>query len=75
VHIGDWSTRSPARAGLDAVVDTMGAGDAVFATILSEIAVAGVDGVDWERALGRAMEVAAATVAHAGALLRLPSAG
>src|SRR5690606_27532215 len=79
VHVGAWSTRSPARARPDSVIDTMGAGDAVFATILSEIAttkargVVDIDAVDWELALRRAMDVAAATVAHAGALLRLPS--
>lgn len=80
VHVGAWSTHSPARVRSGAVVDTMGAGDAVFASILSEIVVAGVgeaagiDAVNWELALRRAMDVAAATVAHAGALLRLPPA-
>ncbi|NRD26869.1 carbohydrate kinase family protein [Frigoribacterium sp. VKM Ac-2836] len=56
------------------VVDTMGAGDATFASIvaslLSERREPGP--VDWSAALDRAMDVAAATVRAPGALLRLP---
>ena len=57
------------------IVDTMGAGDAAFAT-----AVAGLlegtpaDADAWGDLLERAMDVAAATCRFEGALLRLPSA-
>jgi len=57
------------------IVDTMGAGDAAFAT-----AVAGLlegtpaDADEWGALLERAMDVAAATCRFEGALLRLPSA-
>jgi fructokinase len=50
----------------------MGAGDAVFASVLAEIATLGIRDIDWFDALERAMRIAAATVAHPGALLRLP---
>ncbi|TDN91917.1 PfkB family carbohydrate kinase [Microbacterium sp. BK668] len=57
------------------IVDTMGGGDAAFAT-----AIAGVlegkpaDGDAWGVLLERAMDVSAATCRFEGALLRLPSA-
>ncbi|WJL96408.1 PfkB family carbohydrate kinase [Microbacterium sp. ET2] len=57
------------------VIDTMGAGDAAFATVIAAI----IDGVPadseaWGDALQKAMDVAAATCRFEGALLRLPSA-
>lgn len=73
VYVGDRSAHVPSRAAPGAVVDAMGAGDAVFATMLAEIAAAGLEHVDWSLALKRAMRVAAATLAHPGALLRLPA--
>jgi fructokinase len=73
MHVGAWSAHRAALAEPSAVVDTMGGGDSVFATVLAEVAVHGLAEVDWELALGRAMEVAAATVTHPGALLRMPS--
>ncbi len=72
VRVGDARWRHPALAIPDEVVDTLGAGDAVFASVLAEIATTGVGDIDWFDALERAMEIAAATVAHPGALLRLP---
>jgi fructokinase len=50
----------------------MGAGDAVFASVLAEIATRGLGEIEWYEALKRAMRIAAATIAHPGALLRLP---
>jgi len=72
VHLDGRRFSSPALAASDQVVDTMGAGDAVFASVLAEIAADGLDAVDWDAALRRAMGIAAATIAHPGALLRTP---
>jgi fructokinase len=57
-----------------AVVDTMGAGDATLAAVVSRIVAADRAGepVDWPSALMFAMRVAAATCRAPGALLRLP---
>jgi fructokinase len=54
------------------VVDTMGAGDATLASVVHRIAEDGVpeSAAGWSRALREAMEIAAATVRHEGALLR-----
>ncbi|WP_284302039.1 PfkB family carbohydrate kinase [Homoserinibacter gongjuensis] len=68
--MGDARWRQPSLVTPDAVVDTTGAGDAVFAAVLSEIATLGIRDIDWFDALEHAMRVAAATVAHPGALLR-----
>lgn len=59
-----------------AVIDTMGAGDATLAAIVRRIAVDGLPttGKAWAHALHEAMVVAAATVRHEGALLRMPHA-
>jgi fructokinase len=56
------------------VVDTMGAGDATFASIVASLLAERRQpgSVDWSGALERAMDVAAATVRAPGALLRLP---
>jgi fructokinase len=70
IRIGDARWRQPSLTAPDAVVDTMGAGDAVFAAVLSQIATHGIRDIDWFDALEHAMRVAAATVAHPGALLR-----
>lgn len=51
------------------VVDTMGAGDAVFATVVAALAA---DTPDPTAVLRRAMAVAAATIRSSGGLLRLP---
>jgi len=57
------------------VVDTMGAGDATLAAVVSRIVAADRAGepVDWSAALTFAMRVAAATCRAHGALLRLPT--
>lgn len=72
VRVGDARWRHATLVAPDAVVDTMGAGDAVFASVLAEIAAHGLSEIDWYEALKRAMGVAAATIAHPGALLRIP---
>src|ERR1019366_372635 len=56
------------------IVDTMGAGDVVLASVTHSILAHGIpqDAVSWHEALTRAMRVAAATCRHEGALLRVP---
>lgn len=54
-----------------AVVDTMGAGDAVLAAMASWV-LSAEGAIDWAAGLERAMDVAAATVRHEGALLQIP---
>ncbi|MBV0895645.1 PfkB family carbohydrate kinase [Microbacterium sp. NC79] len=54
------------------VVDTMGAGDAVLAAMVSWVLTA-PEPIDWAAGLERAMDVAAATVRHEGALLQIPA--
>lgn len=58
------------------IVDTMGAGDATLASVITSLLGAGLpaDAADWEAVLRRAMLVAAATCRAEGALLRLPEA-
>ncbi|QIG39767.1 hypothetical protein G5T42_09945 [Microbacterium sp. 4R-513] len=57
------------------IVDTMGGGDAAFATAIAGLLDGTPDDADaWGELLGRAMDVAAATCRFEGALLRLPSA-
>lgn len=56
------------------IVDTMGAGDAVLAAVVASIVEDDpATAEEWDAALQRAMDVAAATVRFEGALLRLPS--
>jgi fructokinase len=65
----------PVSALPGSIVDTMGAGDAVFASILATMTGGiPVDADAWGAALEEAMDVAAATCRFEGALLRLPSA-
>jgi len=55
------------------VVDTMGGGDAVLATSVALVRDGlPVDEAGWAHVLERAMDVAAATCRHEGALLRVP---
>ncbi|KQZ11338.1 hypothetical protein ESP57_10185 [Agromyces fucosus] len=58
------------------VIDTMGAGDATLAAMVRRIAADGLPATDtaWAQALHEAMLIAAATVRHEGALLRMPRA-
>lgn len=56
------------------IVDTMGAGDATLSAVVHHIAQHGVPQATdaWTTALEDAMTIAAATVRHEGALLRVP---
>jgi len=63
VHRGISSMPGP-------IVDTMGGGDATLASFIASIALD--PEIEGEVALQRAMDVAAATVRHEGALLRTP---
>jgi fructokinase len=57
------------------IVDTMGGGDAAFATTVAGLLDEAPEDADgWAALLERAMDVAAATCRFEGALLRLPSA-
>lgn len=57
------------------IIDTMGAGDATLSAVVHHIAVHGVpQSTDaWAATLREAMTIAAATVRHEGALLRVPT--
>ncbi|RQP10106.1 MAG: hypothetical protein EAS51_09640 [Microbacteriaceae bacterium] len=72
IRIGDARWRHPSLVQPDAVVDTMGAGDSVFASVLSAVATTDIREIDWFEVLRQAMRIAAATVAQPGALLRTP---
>ncbi|MDQ2662173.1 MAG: PfkB family carbohydrate kinase [Actinomycetota bacterium] len=58
------------------IVDTMGAGDATLAALVRRIAADGLPATRkaWAAALHESMVIAAATVRHEGALLRMPHA-
>lgn len=57
------------------IIDTMGGGDAAFATVIAAlVAEVPADADAWGAVLTRAMDVAAATCRFEGALLRQPSA-
>ncbi|GAA5025782.1 PfkB family carbohydrate kinase [Microbacterium fluvii] len=57
------------------IIDTMGAGDAAFAAVVTTmLGTPPHDADGWTSALQRAMDIAAATCRFEGALLRLPSA-
>lgn len=58
------------------ILDTMGAGDATLATVIAFIVREGIPKSpnEWRACLGEAMQVAAATCAHAGGRLVLPEA-
>jgi len=72
VRVGDARWRHPTLVTADGVVDTMGAGDSVYASVIAEIAERGLRDIEWYDALARAMGIAAATIARPGALLRVP---
>ncbi|MPV38030.1 PfkB family carbohydrate kinase [Georgenia subflava] len=71
VHTTKGSLHVPAASLNSPVVDTMGAGDAVFARLLVELVTenAGQDLSDWHRALTDAMALARATCQVTGPLL------
>ena len=74
VEAGDIVVTKPVSDAPGRIVDTMGGGDAVLASVVSAyLHGAPVTIEDWDAVLQRAMDVAAATVRFEGALLRLPS--
>lgn len=75
VHSGEDVVHADIVALPGPIVDTMGAGDATLSAIVHHIAVNGVPTAanDWADALREAMTIAAATVRHEGALLRVPA--
>lgn len=56
------------------IVDTMGAGDATLASVITSLLTAGLpaDAADWQAVLHRSMQIAAATCREEGALLQTP---
>ncbi|GAA1760604.1 carbohydrate kinase family protein [Agromyces humatus] len=75
VHVGDAAVHEDIVVLPGPIIDTMGAGDATLSAAVHHLAVHGVprsaDG--WRGALREAMTIAAATVRHEGALLRMPT--
>ncbi|WP_395244441.1 PfkB family carbohydrate kinase [Agromyces sp. MMS24-K17] len=74
VHHGDLEVHAGIVALPGPVVDTMGAGDATLSAVAHHVARSGLPGdeASWAVALEAAMSIAAATVRHEGALLRVP---
>jgi fructokinase len=64
----NWHIERPVVRRDEPVVDTMGAGDATFAVALHALSRS----EDWGFTLDRAMSIAAETIRHPGALLRVP---
>jgi fructokinase len=75
VHAGDDVVHEGIVALPGPVVDTMGAGDATLSAVVHHVATQGVpETADaWAATLREAMTIAAATVRHEGALLRVPA--
>jgi fructokinase len=76
LHFGDQMVEARIVPLPGPVVDTMGAGDATLAAIVRRIAADGLPTTRkaWAHALHESMVIAAATVRHEGALLRMPHA-
>jgi fructokinase len=76
VHHGDSAVHAGIVALPGPIVDTMGAGDATLSAIVDHISRNGMPGTAgaWAAALDEAMTIAAETVRHEGALLRVPHA-
>ncbi|MGH3703339.1 MAG: carbohydrate kinase family protein [Agromyces sp.] len=74
LHFDDSTVDAPIVQLPGPIVDTMGAGDATLAAIVRRIAADGLpaDSETWARILHESMVIAAATVRHEGALLRMP---
>ncbi|WP_345751476.1 PfkB family carbohydrate kinase [Microbacterium rhizophilus] len=74
VHHGALAVRSGIVELPGPVVDTMGAGDATLVAVVRSIAAHGIarTEAEWRDALREAMELAAVTVRHEGALRRPP---
>ena len=75
VHAGDDVVHADIVPLPGPVVDTMGAGDATLSAIVHHVATQGVPETTdaWAATLREAMTIAAATVRHEGALLRVPT--
>ena len=75
VHAGDDVVHEGIVALPGPVVDTMGAGDATLSAVVHHVATQGVPETPdaWAATLREAMTIAAATVRHEGALLRVPA--
>jgi fructokinase len=75
IEAGEIVVTAPISPLPGRIVDTMGAGDAVFASVLADmLAHPARTREEWSEVLHRAMDAAAATCRFEGALLRLPSA-
>lgn len=75
VHADDDSVHEDIVELPGPIIDTMGAGDATLSAVVHHIAVHGVPQTTdaWAATLREAMTIAAATVRHEGALLRVPA--
>jgi len=71
-HIGEIEVHRGITRDDRPIVDTMGAGDATFASVIAQLANGGAveSAEDWGRMLESAMAVAAETVRHAGGTLQ-----
>ena len=76
VYDGDSAVHADIIALPGPIVDTMGAGDATLSAVVHHVAQHGVPQTTdaWTTALDEAMTIAAETVRHEGALLRVPHA-
>ena len=76
VYHGDSAVHADIVALPGPIVDTMGAGDATLSAIVHHVAEHGVPQTAdaWATGLNEAMTIAAETVRHEGALLRVPRA-
>jgi fructokinase len=76
VYDGDSAVHADIIALPGPIVDTMGAGDATLSAVVHHVAQHGVPQTTdaWTTALDEAMTIAAETVRHEGALLRVPQA-
>ena len=70
IHSRDMSVSRPVPALPAPIIDTMGAGDAVLASAVASLLDRERREQNWEMLLERAMDIAAATCRHTGALLR-----
>ena len=75
VYHGDSTVHADIVDLAGPIVDTMGAGDATLSAVVHHVALHGVPQTSdaWAETLHEAMTIAAATVRHEGALLRVPS--
>ncbi len=75
LHRADGDIHRPITADARPIVDTMGAGDATFASVAADVVRWGVPGslAEWGAVLERAMAIAAETIRHPGGMLRQPT--